>query len=48
MQVQINKIWADNKPKEIEAPQLFALGKWNVFFDNWVLAPRVYLTYLRM
>lgn len=47
LQVQLNRIWANDKTKNIEPPQLFALGKWSVSFDNWVSAPPAYLTYLR-
>lgn len=47
VQVQFNKIWANDRTKKVEPPQLFALGKWTVSFDNWVSAPQAYLTYLR-
>lgn len=47
MQVQFNKIWANDSTKKIEAPQLFALGKWTVSFDNWRSAPQAYLTCVR-
>lgn len=47
MQVQLNRIWAKDRTKKIEPPQLFALGKWTVSFDNWVSAPQAYLTYVR-
>ena len=47
MQVQLQKIWAKDRTKKTEPPQLFALGKWNLSFDNWVSAPRAYLTCLR-
>lgn len=47
MQVQLNRIWANDRTKKTEPPQLFALGKWTVSFDNWVSAPQAYLTYVR-
>ena len=47
MQVQLNRIWTNDRTKKIEPPQLFALGKWTVSFDNWVSAPQAYLTYVR-
>ena len=47
MQVQLNKIWANDKTNNEEPPQLFALGKWNISFDNWTSASRAYLTYVR-
>lgn len=47
MQVQLNRIWTNDRSKNTEPPQLFALGKWTVSFDNWVSAPQAYLTYVR-
>ena len=46
-QVQLSKIWTNDRTKNTEPPQLFALGKWTVSFDNWVSAPQAYLTYVR-
>ena len=47
MQVQLNNIWTNDRTKNTEPPQLFALGKWTVSFDNWVSAGQAYLTYVR-
>ena len=47
MQVQLNRIWARGGTKKMEPPQLYALGKWTVSFDNWVSAPQAYLTYVQ-
>ena len=46
LQVPLNKIWANNSTKINEPPQLFALAKWTVSFDNWVSAPPACLGYL--
>lgn len=47
LQVQLNKIWANNSTKINEPPQLFASAKWTVSFNDWVSAPQAYLTYVR-
>ena len=47
LQVQLNKFWANDSTKINEPPQLFALAKWTVSFDNWVSTPQTYLTYVR-
>ena len=47
MQVQLNRIWANDRTKKSEPPQLYALGTWTVSFDNWISAPRAFLTYAR-
>lgn len=47
MQVQFNRIWTEDRTKKTEPPQLFALGKWTVSFNNWVSAPQAYLSYAR-
>lgn len=39
LQVQLNKTWANDSTRINEPPQLFALAKWTVCFDNWVSAP---------
>ena len=48
LQVQMNKVWTTDGTKSKEAPQLFALAKWTVSFDNWVSAPQAYLTYAQI
>ncbi len=47
LQVQLNRIWANDRAKKTEPPQLYALGTWTVSFDNWISAPRAFLTYAR-
>ncbi len=44
VQVQFNRIWAKDRTKKLEPPQLYALGTWTVSIDNWTSAPRAFLT----
>ena len=47
LQVQLNEIWANDSAKINESPELFAIAKRTMSFDNWVSTPQAYLTYVR-